>query len=184
MSEYTESIVPYEFLVRWDANGNLAAAHVGFRKVGQLDGVIVSGVPMPVQSVALGLADGFPLSDILDQIQIDALARIAVLEAGGAQPAVASTTENSISIPRWKGRAYLAGLPPTATGTFSGIPGDTLLDQIDAFAESALTPTQYERYLGADPWHRTDVMIAQMQALLGLSDADVDAWFAAAGAFV
>lgn len=88
-----------------------------------------------------------------------------------------------ISIPRWKGRAYLASLPAASEGPLAAFTGATLLDQIDAFATASFTPAQRERYLGTQTWERYDPMIAQVQTLLGLTDVEVDDWFATANAF-
>jgi hypothetical protein len=87
------------------------------------------------------------------------------------------------SIPRWKGRAHLASLPAASEGPLAEFNEVTLLAQIDAYMQSVLTPGQWERYQGADPWHRNDSMVAVMAALLGLTDAQVDAWFKEAEAF-
>lgn len=182
MSEYTESTVPYEFLVRWDQSGNLTAAHVGFRRVARLDGAVVADVALPVQPVAVGLSEGFPLADILDQTLIDALARISVLEANPTN--TPAPPAPSVSIPRWKGRAYLAALPAATEGPLAAMSGATMLAQVDAYMLATLIPAQYERYVGTETWERADPMITGMAQLLGLSDSEVDAWFAAAGAFV
>ena len=71
---------PYEFLVRW-RNGAISGAHVGFEDAIVEDGNTVSTTPNPVTPVDIGQGNGFPLSDILGTIEIDALARVAALEA-------------------------------------------------------------------------------------------------------
>ncbi|WP_448206483.1 hypothetical protein [Azospirillum sp. sgz302134] len=71
---------PYELLVRWDRNGHLAGAHVQFRYV-TLDGSITSETLGPAQPVALGAADGFPLGDILSEVQASALADLEAARA-------------------------------------------------------------------------------------------------------
>ena len=60
---------PYEFLVRW-RDGVISGAHVGFELTATENGKVLSTTPLPVVAVGDG---GFPLSDILGQIQIDAL---------------------------------------------------------------------------------------------------------------
>jgi len=71
----TEIKRPYEFLARWNAKtGLLQGAHVGFANTVLRDGVFLTEVVEPVQSVAVGLQLGYPLNDILQQLQIDALA--------------------------------------------------------------------------------------------------------------
>jgi hypothetical protein len=69
MPIYTEKNTPYEFLCRWDDEGKLSGAHVGFRNVVQKDGVDISSTRDDVQSVAIGTAAGFPLSDVLALVQ-------------------------------------------------------------------------------------------------------------------
>jgi len=63
---------PYEFLIRWK-NGVISGAHVGFEDVILEAGVVSGTVQQNVQAVNVGLGKGFPLADILGQIQIDAL---------------------------------------------------------------------------------------------------------------
>lgn len=60
---------PYEFLVRW-RDGVISGAHVGFEVTTTENGQVLSTTPLPVVAVGDG---GFPLADILGQIQIDAL---------------------------------------------------------------------------------------------------------------
>ena len=69
---YTESTSAYEFLARWN-DGVLAGAHVGFRTKTYKDGVLIADNVSPVQPVAVGVAAGFPLDEILAQLQIDAM---------------------------------------------------------------------------------------------------------------
>ncbi|CAO3426706.1 hypothetical protein [Azospirillum argentinense] len=68
---------PYELLVRWDQSGALQGAHVQYRYVIR-DGEDVIGETLG-QAVPLTLeaADGFPLGDLLSQVQIDALTAVA-----------------------------------------------------------------------------------------------------------
>lgn len=75
---------PYEFLVRW-RDGVISGAHIGFEDSIVEDGKTVSVSPLPVVSVAVAGATGFPLNEILDQIHIDAInerdAAIATIDA-------------------------------------------------------------------------------------------------------
>lgn len=89
----------------------------------------------------------------------------------------------STSIPRWKGRAYLASQAPVESGPLATYQSATLMDQIDALFFASFGPVLRERYMGADPWHRNDRMVVDMGALLGLTDEQIDAWFVTAGAF-
>ncbi|AWK90167.1 hypothetical protein [Azospirillum thermophilum] len=74
---------PYEFLVRWDRGGNLAGAHAQFRYVTRSDdGAIVGDFIGPAEPVGVAGADGFPLADLLSEVQASAL---AALEAARAE---------------------------------------------------------------------------------------------------
>lgn len=109
----------------------------------------------------------------------------AEIAAALAEQAAAelATQRAEMTIDRWQGRMYLASLPAATEGALAQLPGSTLLAQIDAFVEASMAPAQIERYRGTATWRRTDPMIAQMQTLLGLTDAQVDDWFTTAGEF-
>lgn len=63
---------PYEFLARWK-DGVLVGAHVGFEVTVTENGQVLSTTPLNVVPVDVGQGQGFPLADILGQLQIDAL---------------------------------------------------------------------------------------------------------------
>jgi hypothetical protein len=63
---------PYELLVRWK-DGFIAGAHVGFELTTSEDGVALSTTALPVMPVDIGQGVGFPLADILEQVQVDAI---------------------------------------------------------------------------------------------------------------
>lgn len=78
-------------LVRWK-DGVLAGAHVGFEVTTSEDGAVLSTTPLPVMAVDIGQGVGFPLADILEQVQVDAItgkdaadAKCAVAEADCAR---------------------------------------------------------------------------------------------------
>lgn len=71
--EIKKNKVPYEFLVRFNDLGELKGAHVGFMTVISEGSVILSRNIENVQPVAVGEVLGFPLAEILDIIQIEAL---------------------------------------------------------------------------------------------------------------
>jgi hypothetical protein len=71
MAVFTEERTPNEFLVRWNNEGAIQGAHVGWLDTVLKDGVILSQTETNVESVAVGLSDGFPLTDILTQLQVD-----------------------------------------------------------------------------------------------------------------
>ncbi|MGY0794331.1 hypothetical protein ACW7BJ_33705 [Azospirillum argentinense] len=83
---------PYELLVRWDQSGALQGAHVQYRYVIRDGDDVIGETIGQALPLTLGVADGFPLGDLLSQVQIDALtaavaerdtalARVAELEA-------------------------------------------------------------------------------------------------------
>lgn len=63
---------PYEFLARWK-DGVLVGAHVGFEVTVTENGQVLSTTPLNVLPVDIGQGQGFPLADILGQLQIDAM---------------------------------------------------------------------------------------------------------------
>ncbi|PNQ94960.1 hypothetical protein C1S70_31380 (plasmid) [Azospirillum argentinense] len=72
---------PYELLVRWDQSGALQGAHVQYRYVIR-DGEDVIGETIgQALPLTLEAADGFPLGDLLSQVQIDALTGMAAAVA-------------------------------------------------------------------------------------------------------
>jgi hypothetical protein len=81
MSKFTETRTPYEFLVRWNQDSTISGAHVGFLDTVLKDGEVLTQKQNNVQSVALGLQEGFPLSDVLEQVLIDALLLIETLQS-------------------------------------------------------------------------------------------------------
>lgn len=76
----TEKTTPYEFLARL-TDGKLTGAHVGFRTQILRDGVVVSDVAEPVQSVAVGTKAGFPLEDVVGEVCAAALLKVDELTA-------------------------------------------------------------------------------------------------------
>jgi hypothetical protein len=73
MAVFTEERTPNEFLVRWNKEGLIQGAHVGWLDTVLKDGVVLSQTETNVESVAIGLSDGFPLVDILTQLQVDCI---------------------------------------------------------------------------------------------------------------
>lgn len=72
----TATKVPYEILIRY-REGKLFAAHVGWSTLVTEDDGAKRELPQTLQPFNLGNNDGFPLSDIFSQLQIDALAKTA-----------------------------------------------------------------------------------------------------------
>jgi hypothetical protein len=76
----TEQRKPYEFLARWDElTGQFKGAHIQFYDSLLRDGVRISGQASKAYGVGDGMA--FPLADILNQMQVDALAELDVRAA-------------------------------------------------------------------------------------------------------
>jgi hypothetical protein len=73
MAVFTENRTPNEFLVRWNKEGLIQGAHVGWLDTVLKDGVVLSQTETNVESVAVGLSEGFPLTDILTQLQVDCI---------------------------------------------------------------------------------------------------------------
>lgn len=81
MANFTETKTPYEFLVRFNEQGQIQGAHVGFLEKVLKDGELISTKIGDVIPVSIGLEQGFPLSEILNTIQIEALKNIEILNA-------------------------------------------------------------------------------------------------------
>lgn len=73
---------PYELLIRWDQSGALAGAHVQHRYVitGD-DGAVITETLGGAEPLTLDTAAGFPLGDLLTQVQADALTAKATADA-------------------------------------------------------------------------------------------------------
>ena len=71
MAQFTEKRTPYELLFRWSNDGILQGAHIAFLDTVLKDGEILNQSQSPAQAVAIGEQAGFPLADILNQVQID-----------------------------------------------------------------------------------------------------------------
>ncbi len=73
---YAKARTSYEFMARWNPDplniykAKLSGMHIGFRTTTYEDGVMIADSPDPVMPVALGLVEGFPLEEIMSQLQI------------------------------------------------------------------------------------------------------------------
>jgi len=81
MSVFTETRKPYEFLIRWNNDGVIQGAHIAFLDTVLKDGEIINQTQSSVESVAIAEQVGFPLADVLSQLQIDALKQVDVLNS-------------------------------------------------------------------------------------------------------
>jgi hypothetical protein len=68
---------PYELLIRWDQQGQLAGAHVQYRYVIKDSDQIIGESVGQAEPLTIG---DFPLTDLLNQVQADALAKIEQLK--------------------------------------------------------------------------------------------------------
>lgn len=76
-----EKKIPYEFLVRWDSNGKLAGAHIGFLNQVVKDGTIIAEAVDQIFPVSLIGEVGFPLAEVLSLIEINALTALEAKES-------------------------------------------------------------------------------------------------------
>jgi hypothetical protein len=71
---------PYEFLARWKG-GVYQGMHVVFEEVTLVDGVEITRQPGSAMNAQQAAEADFPFSDVLAQLQADALVRVSELEA-------------------------------------------------------------------------------------------------------
>jgi len=100
MAVFTETKKPYELLVRWDKDGNIAGAHVGFIERTLKDGVEIASRVCDVMPVGIGAAAGFPLADILETVLIDALTSrdIAIAQKQAAVDALEEVKSKQVEL--------------------------------------------------------------------------------------
>jgi hypothetical protein len=80
MAVFTEKRTPYEFLVRWSNEGIIQGAHIGWLDTVLKDAEVISQTPTNVESIAIGITEGFPLADILNQFSIDCMLKSDTLK--------------------------------------------------------------------------------------------------------
>jgi len=69
MSIFRETKTPYEFLIRFNEIGEVQGAHIAYLERVYKEEEIISqktSIPLPI---SLGIQDGFPLQDILNEVQ-------------------------------------------------------------------------------------------------------------------
>jgi hypothetical protein len=202
----TKSKTPNEFLVRWSDAGVIQGAHIVFRESVIEDGEELSSKMLPAQPVSLAGEAGFPLADVLDILQADALgtieakdAEIATLKADAekaktdaAQALSAMTSERDAAIAQ--AAALQAQIDAAAPPTVNGVPqsitpaqGETqllregLLDAVRGILAHESTPEEMKiAFARASIWERQSPSVLAMMAALKKSDADADAFFTAA----
>jgi hypothetical protein len=69
MSNFKETKTPYEFLVRFNENGDVQGAHVVYLERVYKDKEVINQKTSDPLPISLGIEMGFPLSDILDELQ-------------------------------------------------------------------------------------------------------------------
>ncbi len=70
---FVESKTPYELLVRWNKDGTVSGAHVQFLESLTKDGALIYERVGEAIPVSMSGEAGFPLADILSDVQISAL---------------------------------------------------------------------------------------------------------------
>lgn len=73
--------VPYELLIRWDADGNLLGGHYQTRTIYTDGAVVVADRIADPVPVALGGNDGFPLAEVLTEAHLSPLATVNAANA-------------------------------------------------------------------------------------------------------
>ena len=202
----TKSKTPNEFLVRWSDSGVIQGAHIVFREAIAEDGTELSSKMLPAQPVSLAGEAGFPLADVLDILQSDALgaieakdAEIAALKAdaekaktdadqalsavtGERNAAIAKAAELQAQIDA-AGPAVVNGVPQSITKKQgrAQLKAEGLLTAVEGYIASLPSDDDTRMsYEDAGTWVRTDPSVLGMMALLKKSDADADAFFVAA----
>lgn len=79
---------PYEFLVRWNQGGELSGAHVVWLYTVKDGDTVLSQLESKPMTVALGQGEGYPLADILSEVQAS-----AITAAQDAQAALAAAEQ-------------------------------------------------------------------------------------------
>lgn len=194
---------PNEFLVRWSDAGQIHGAHIVFREAVIEDGAELTSRLMPAQPVALAGASGFPLADVLADVQASALATI---EARDAEIATLKASQQTIEAERDAALARVAELqaqldaihPPAV----NGVPQQVTRRQAKTLMELTPHPTAGNLWLAAlaaaeaiadaqtrivtvnylmeSLYFEYPRVLAMAQALLGMTAAQVDQMFIAA----
>ena len=81
MAKYTEKKIPYEFLVRFDNDGKLKGAHIGFVEKVFKDKTEISTTITNVMPVSFSNEEGFPIKDILNDLQFNTIVENEFLQS-------------------------------------------------------------------------------------------------------
>lgn len=96
------------------------------------------------------------------------------------EAAVLAEWRASFFIDAWQGRYWLASQPAMTEGPIAAFHGANLLAQIDGLCAVTLTAPEYQRYQGTATWRRNDPQVLGLGAAVGMTDAQIDAWFLSA----
>lgn len=191
----TKSKTPNEFLVRWSDSGVIQGAHIVFRESVIEDGEELSSKMLPAQPVSLAGEAGFPLADVLNILQADALATIDAKDAEIATlKADAEKAKTDAAAEKARADSLQAQIDAAAPPTVNGVPQSITKKQGRAQLKAEGLLAAVEGYIASLPadddtrmayedagvWVRTDPSVLGMMALLKKSDADADAFFVAA----
>ena len=204
----TQSKTPNEFLVRWSDAGVIQGAHIVFREAITEDGAELSSKILPAQPVSLAGEAGFPLGDVLDILQSDALgtleakdAEIATLKADAekaktdaAQALSAMTAERDAAIAQ--AAALQAQIDAAAPPTVNGVPqsitmrqarlallGAGKLSLVDAAIDSMPEPQKSAARIEweySNEVQRNNGFVAALGPALGMTEEQIDQLFIAA----
>ena len=203
----TKSKTPNEFLVRWSDAGVIQGAHIVFREAITEDGAELSSKMLPAQPVSLAGEAGFPLADVLDILQSDALGTIdakdaeiaklkadhekAIADAKAEAEKTAGEHQQALQAYEITVAKLREQIPPPAP---EGVPqsitpaqGETqllregLLDAVRGILAHESTPEEMKiAFARASTWERQSPSVLAMMAALKKTDADADAFFTAA----
>lgn len=171
---------PYEFLVRW-TNGAVAGAHIRFLERLVEDGVVISEKQGHAQPVSLAGETGFPISDVLNVVQVSALSDLKT-----AQDALAASEAKVASL-QAQIDAYTPPAPTVDVNRIEALNGLLVLDQAGLGAGYTAWATSPDRTFAqrafidkAIYWRRDDPTLAAAAAAFGLTSEQVDGLFAQA----
>lgn len=192
-----ETKQPYEFLARW-RDGRLVGAHIQFiTRVTDGDRVLVENISDAIP-VGLSGGAGFPVADLLQQMQVDALSALSSKTAElAAMTAGRDAAQASLAAAQEARAALQAELDTLKGGVVDGVPQSVsrfqaraalldagLLDPIQKLMEGPDVPAVMKlAWNDAQTFERQSPTLLALAAQLHLSDADLDALFVAAAAF-
>lgn len=198
----TKTNQPYEFLVRWN-NGTLAGAHIRFLETLTEDGVVLSQKEGNAQPVSLAGEAGFPIDDILDGLQVQAITErdaalaakataeaaltakqtelgttLATAQAAHAAELAAKATEIARLTALIPAPVIVEGVPQTVTMRQARLAllGAGLLDLVTEAVAGAGQAAQIEWEYASDVG-RNAMLIQTLSEAMGLTDEDLDGLF-------